>query len=126
MPTILLVEDDPTNAEIVTRILKMKNYEVVVAADGPAGVSLAQSVRPDLILMDMKLPNPGDGQRATRAIRALPGFENVPILALTAQCMPQELDEILQAGCNDVVTKPVDFKVLLKTMSALLAGRKDA
>ena len=120
MSKILLVEDDPTNAEIVTRILTIKNHDVVHAADGPAGVSLAGSERPDLILMDMLLPNRGDGQKATREIRALDGLAAVPILALTALCMPDEVKEMYEAGCTDVVLKPIDFNQLLGKIANLL------
>ncbi len=121
MSKILLVEDDPTNVEIMTRILTIKKHDVVHAADGDTGVSLAQSERPDLILMDMLLPNHGDGQMATRAIRALDGMASVPILALTALCMPDEVADMYQAGCTDVVTKPIDFNQLLTRITDLLA-----
>ena len=112
MPKILLVEDDPTNAEIIMRFLKIKKHEVIHAIDGPAGVRLAQIERPDLILMDMRLPNHGDGQKASREIRALDGMKTIPIIALTAQCMPDEVQEMYHAGCNDVVTKPFVFSDL--------------
>jgi CheY-like chemotaxis protein len=120
MPKILLVEDNPLHAEIVIRLLHLQKYEVVAASDAPTGVSLAVSVRPDLILMDMQCPNLGDGQQATRQIRAQPGMETVPIIALTGQCMPQEQAEMYQAGCTDIVTKPFDFKQFLAKVTTLL------
>jgi CheY-like chemotaxis protein len=120
MPKILLVEDEPTNAEIISRFLRIKNHEVVCANDGPTGVSLAQTEHPDLILMDLRLPRIGDGQRATREIRALAGLETVPIVALTATCMPEEVEEMYQAGCNELVTKPIDLKKLLERITNLL------
>ena len=121
MPRILLIEDDAMNAEIMTRILRKNNYEVIHASDGPTGVSLADSARPDLILMDMRMPHDGDGEKATREIRALPGLATTPIIALTAKCMPQEVEEMYQAGCSDVVTKPVHFPPFLEKITALLA-----
>jgi CheY-like chemotaxis protein len=120
MPKILLVEDEALNAEIVMRFLSSENHEVVRAASGPDAVSFCCSERPDLILMDMALPNPGDGQKATREIRALPGMQTVFIIALTATCMPENVAEMFQAGCNDIVTKPIDRKHLLGKISTLL------
>jgi CheY-like chemotaxis protein len=124
MSKILVVEDDAQNLEIAVRILQMRGYEVVSAGNGPEGVARAQSEKPDLILMDMKLPNAGDGQAATRAIRALPGLDQLPIIALTAQAMPSEVEEMYQAGCNDVEIKPYNFPQLLgKIQKHLAAGR---
>lgn len=120
MPKILLVEDEPLNTEIVERILRTQRYEVITASDGPTGVALAKSARPDIILMDMALPNQGDGQQATREIRADPDLTGVPIIALTARCMPLEVEEMRQVGCNEVLPKPVDFRQLLKLISETL------
>jgi two-component system, cell cycle response regulator DivK len=122
MPKILLVEDDPMNAEIMTRFLRIKKYEVFCASDGPACVRLAQVERPDLILMDMLLPNQGDGQQATREIRAQADMKAIPIVALTAQSMPEEVREMYEAGCTDVVTKPINFDHLLRRIATLLTA----
>jgi CheY-like chemotaxis protein len=120
MPKILLVEDDPTHVELITRFLRM-SYDVVCASDGPAGVRLAQTERPHLILMDMSLPNDGDGQKATREIRALADMKTIPIVALTASDMPGEVREMFEAGCTDFVRKPIDYRHLLGRIASLLA-----
>jgi CheY-like chemotaxis protein len=121
MPKILVVEDDADNVEIVTRFLRKQNHEVIIAYDGPTGVRLAVSEKPDLILMDERLPNDGDGQKATREIRARPELETTPIIALTAKCMPQDMQEFKTAGCTAIVKKPFDFQVLSQTIASLLS-----
>jgi CheY-like chemotaxis protein len=112
MPKILVVEDDLTNLEIIVRFLKISQFEVVTAANGPEGVALALSEKPDLVLMDLGLPNPEDGLEATRQIRAQPGTRAIPIIAFTARSMAQDKEKARAAGCNDFESKPVDFKRL--------------
>jgi len=126
MPKILLVEDDELNAEIVIRFLGAKNFEIVRAVDEPEAVSFCHSERPDLILMDMALPLPGDGQKATKEIRALPGMQTVPIIALTATSIPEKATEMSQAGCNDIVTKPIDLMHLQGRIVSLLNEKTHA
>src|SRR4051812_37168014 len=101
MAKILVVEDDPNNMEIILRFLKMRKFEVLSATDGPTGVALALAEKPDLILMDMGLPNPEDGLEATRQIRAQPGTEGIAIIAFTARSMAQDKAKASLAGCND-------------------------
>ncbi len=113
MPKILVVEDDADNLEIIVRFLKMRQFEVVAAVDGPTGVVLARAEQPDLILMDMGLPNPDDGLEATRQIRAQAGTETIPIIAFTSWSMAQNKEKAQSAGCDDFESKPVDFKRLL-------------
>jgi len=122
MPRILLVEDDPTCAEFVTRFLQMNLFDVVGASDGPAGVGLAKSAKPDLILMDWMVPLRGDGEKATREIRACAGLATVPIIALSALGMPQEVREMYEAGCTDIMTKPINLKQMLGKITNLLAA----
>lgn len=122
MPKILLVEDDPVSAEFVMVYLRQKKLDVVLASDASTAVSLCQSERPAVVLMDMWLPMRGDGLRATRAIRALPGMQSLPIIAMTAQNMPDEVEEMYQAGCTDLVSKPVELKHLLGKIHILLAS----
>ncbi|MCS6851998.1 MAG: response regulator [Gemmataceae bacterium] len=123
MAKILVVEDDATNLEIASRFLRLRGYDVVSAHDGPSAVAQALAEKPDLILMDMKLPHAGDGQAATRAIRAQPSLGSVPIIALTAQAMPVEIDDMFAAGCDDVETKPFNFAQLHGKIEKLLAAR---
>jgi len=113
MPKILVVGDDLTNLEIIVRFLKIRKFEVLTAANGPEGVALAAASDPDLILMDLGLPNPEDGLEATRQIRAQAGTERIPIIAFTARTMAQDKERARDAGCNEFESKPVDFRRLL-------------
>ena len=113
MTKILVVEDDLNNMEIIVRFLRMKKYDVHSATNGPDGVAMARAERPDLILMDLSLPNPEDGLDATRQIRAQAGTEEIPVIAFTAHSMAQDKEKARAAGCNDFESKPVDFKRLL-------------
>src|ERR1700740_3490719 len=108
MAKILVVEDDLNNLEIIVRFLTMIKFEVITAANGPDGVALALSAKPDLILMDLGLPHPEDGLEATRQIRAQAGTETIPIIAFTARSMANDKEKARLAGCNDFESKPVD------------------
>ncbi len=124
MPKILVVDDEAPNVEIASRMLQMHGYEVVSASNGPDGVAAARTERPDLILMDLSLPNPGDGLVATRAIRAQAGTEAIPVIALTAAAMAEDQQKAYQAGCNEFESKPIDFRHLLDKIQKLLAARR--
>ncbi|NTW02798.1 MAG: response regulator [Oscillochloris sp.] len=121
MPKILLVEDNEMNRDMLSRRLQRKGYDVVIAIDGEQGVAMAQSERPDLILMDMSLPVL-DGWEATRAIKATPTITSVPVIALTAHAMAGDQEKCFAAGCDDYDTKPVDLPRLLAKIEALLKG----
>jgi two-component system cell cycle response regulator DivK len=121
MAKILLVEDSEMNWDMLSRRLRRKGHEVIVATDGRQGVDMALSEAPDLILMDMSLPVL-DGWEATRQIRAMPETQAIPIIALTAHAMSGDREQALAAGCDDYDTKPIDFHRLLQKMQALLAG----
>jgi two-component system, cell cycle response regulator DivK len=112
MTKILLVEDDEANYDMLSRRLIRRGYEVVMAHDGVSGVKMAQSTKPDLILMDMNLPEM-DGWTATRTIRQIPEIKDVPIIALTAHAITGDRERCIEAGCNDYDSKPVDFPRLL-------------
>jgi CheY-like chemotaxis protein len=112
MAKILLVEDDLLNQEIVVRFLEQERFEVITATNGPDGVALALSEKPDLILMDFELVEREDGLEATRQIRAQAGTEAIPIIAFTAQNMPNDKEKARKAGCNDFESKPFDFRRL--------------
>jgi CheY-like chemotaxis protein len=119
MPTILLVEDNEMNRDMLSRRLQRKGYDVLIAVDGEQGVSLAQAERPDLILMDMSLPVL-DGWEATRKIKADPAIGAVPVIALTAHAMAGDQEKCIAAGCDDYDTKPVDLARLLGKIEQLL------
>ena len=122
---ILLVEDNEMNRDMLSRRLERKGYEVVLACDGQAGVDMAASELPDLILMDMSLPVL-DGWQATRRLKANPATRHVPVIALTAHAMSGDRDKALEAGCNDYDTKPIDLARLLGKIETLLAARPSA
>ena len=116
---ILLVEDNELNRDMLSRRLSRKGYEVVIAEDGAKGVELARFEKPDLVLMDMSLPQK-DGWTATREIKADPDIGSIPVIALTAHAMAGDRDRALDAGCDDYDTKPVEFQRLLGKIQALL------
>ncbi len=119
MTKILLVEDNEMNRDMLSRRLARRGYEVVIAVDGGQGVALAQSERPDLILMDMSLPVL-DGWEATRRLKADPGTSGIPLIALTAHAMAGDQEKALAAGCDDYDTKPVELSSLLAKIEARL------
>ncbi len=119
MPRILLVEDNEMNLDMLSRRLQRKGHEVLIAMDGAAGVTMAASERPDLILMDMSLPVL-DGWEATRRIREKPETAAIPVIALTSHAMAGDREKAMGAGCDGYDTKPVDFERLLAKIEALL------
>jgi two-component system cell cycle response regulator DivK len=119
MAKILLVEDNEMNRDMLSRRLQRKGYDVLIATDGEQGVSMARAERPDLILMDMSLPVL-DGWEATRAIKADPSINAVPVIALTAHAMAGDQEKCVAAGCDDYDTKPVELTRLLGKIESLL------
>ena len=109
MPTLLLVEDNEMNRDVLGRLLARRGYRVVVAEDGEAAVRMALGEDPDLVLMDISLPIV-DGYEATRRIRA--AGSSVPIIALTAHALTSDRDRALAAGCTDYEAKPVELQRL--------------
>jgi two-component system, cell cycle response regulator DivK len=120
MAKILLVEDNEMNRDMLSRRLLRKGYEVVMAVDGEQAVAMAQSEKPDLILMDMSLPVI-DGWEATRRVKAAEASSGIPIIALTAHAMSGDRERALGAGCDDYDTKPIEMPRLLEKIDALLA-----
>ena len=112
MRKILLVEDNEMNRDMLSRRLIRKGFEVIIAVDGQAGVDMASSTNPDIILMDLSLPVI-DGWEATRRIKADSATQSIPVIALTAHAMAGDEQKALDAGCDDYDTKPVNFKNLL-------------
>ena len=124
MSKILLIEDNEANRDALSRHLKRRGYEVVMAVDGQQGIALARSEAPALILMDMSLPVL-DGWEATRQLKADPQTSAIPIIALTAHARAGDRAKALEAGCDDYDTKPVEVPRLLAKIQALLAGKND-
>jgi CheY-like chemotaxis protein len=119
MSKILLVEDNELNRDMLSRRLMRKGYDVLIAKDGAEGVATAEGEKPDLILMDMSLPVL-DGWEATRRLKAAPGTQPIPIIALTAHAMSDDKEKALQAGCDDYDTKPLELPRLLEKIERLL------
>mgnify|MGYP003320040471 FL=1 len=115
MTKILYVEDNPDNVYMLTRRLKKKGFELIIAGDGQEGIDKAIEESPDLILMDLSLPTM-DGWTATAKIKKIEGVKDIPIIALSAHAMPEHRDRAIKAGCSDYDTKPVDIKRLLSKM----------
>jgi two-component system cell cycle response regulator DivK len=122
MPKILIVEDNEENRDSLSRRLQRRGFEVLTAGDGNVGVAMAQSEKPDLVLMDMNMPEL-DGWEATRQIKAAPETQDLPVIALTAHAMSGDRDRALGVGCADYHTKPVDFPKLLAQVEAILQNR---
>ncbi|AWN41280.1 response regulator [Methylobacterium durans] len=119
MKTILIVEDVELNRDLLTQLLE-DDYVLVIAVDGEAGVAMAASNTPDLILMDLSLPVI-DGWEATRRIKANPATAGIPIIAITANAMSGDEDKAKAAGCDDFMTKPVDEDLLFAKLHHWLA-----
>lgn len=122
---VLLVEDNATNREVAAALLQRVGIVVQLAEDGVDALAAARSERFDLVLMDVQLPRM-DGLTATRAIRALPGWGEVPIVAMTANVFEEDRRACLAAGMNDFVAKPVDAGVLYDALARWLPERADA
>jgi CheY-like chemotaxis protein len=121
MATILLVEDNEMNRDMLSRRLERKGYTVAIAVDGQQAVEMAAGTPHDLILMDMSLPVL-DGWEATRRIRADGRSKHIPIIALTAHAMEGDEQKARDAGCDDYDTKPVELPRLLGKIEALLGA----
>jgi CheY-like chemotaxis protein len=122
MPRVLLVEDNEESRDALSRHLRRKGYEVLVAVDGRQGVDVARAEAPDLVLMDLSLPVL-DGWEATRQLKAAPQARGIPVIALTAHAMAGDRDRALEAGCDDYETKPIEFPRLLAKITSLLSQK---
>jgi CheY-like chemotaxis protein len=118
---ILLAEDNPVNREVALALLDDMGLQVDTAVNGLQAVERAQTTRYDLVLMDMQMPLM-DGLQATRALRALPGWADVPILALTANAFDEDRRACTEAGMTDFISKPFDperlYAVMLRWLEA--------
>jgi two-component system cell cycle response regulator DivK len=119
---ILVVEDNEENRDSLSRRLERRGFVVIGAADGRIGVEVAKAQIPDLILMDMNMPEL-DGWEATQQIKATPAIAHVPVIALTAHAMSGDRERALAAGCTDYHTKPIEFAKLLAQIEAILSNK---
>jgi CheY-like chemotaxis protein len=122
MAKLLLVEDHEEIWDFLSRRLRRRGFEVVVATDGQQGVEKTRSEQPDLVLLDMNLPVM-DGWTAARALKADPETARIPIIALTAHALTGDRDKALGAGCDDYHAKPVDFSGLVAQIDSALKLR---
>ena len=116
---VLLVEDDESNRDMLSRRLEHRGYQVVTAVDGRDALEQARAEAPCLILMDVTLPVL-DGLAATRELKSRPDLRGIPVIALTAHAGPEDRDRAREAGCDDYDTKPIEFDRLEKKMENLL------
>lgn len=116
---ILLVEDYEGFRTSLKQLLELENYDVLEAETGEAAIDSAEREHPDLILMDLTLPGI-DGIGATKKIREIPGLQSVPMIALSAFDAYDFRDDAIAAGCNDYLTKPVDFEQLTEMVAKYL------
>ena len=118
--TILYVEDNPDNRLLVRRILLSEDYALLEASDAMDALNVLKTTQPDLILMDINMPDM-DGYTLTAKIKSMPGFERVPILALTANVMRGDREKTLEAGCDGYIQKPIDIDQLTREIERFLA-----
>ncbi|MGO8999963.1 MAG: response regulator [Polyangiaceae bacterium] len=119
MTKILIVEDNELNRDVLTRRLSRKGYAISIATDGLMGIEMAASEKPDLILLDMSLPEI-DGWEAARRLKGDDRTKGIPIIALTAHAMVEDKERALAAGCDDYDTKPIEIVRLLEKIVHLL------
>jgi len=124
MSTILIVEDNEKNMKLVRDILQHQGHATLEAVTGTDGVRIAKKAKPDLVLMDIQLPDI-DGIAALRQIRAEPLLDAMPVLAVSASVMPDEQQKIVTSGFDAFITKPINLKQFRDTVQRFLAhGRK--
>jgi CheY-like chemotaxis protein len=119
MTRILYVEDNEDNIYMLKSRLERRDFSVAIAMDGEQAVEMAVAEEPDLIIMDLSLPNV-DGWEATRRLKANDKTKHIPVVALSAHAMVVDRETALDAGCDDYDTKPVEFQRLLDKIQALL------
>lgn len=119
MIKILYVEDNPQNMRLVRKMLMAGGYEIIEASDGISGLTKAAAEKPDLILMDINLPDI-DGMEVTARIKANPDLRHIPIIALTANAMYGDRERFTAAGCDGYLAKPVTRTELLNTVAEFL------
>ncbi|MBA3602916.1 MAG: response regulator [Parachlamydiaceae bacterium] len=118
MTQVLIVEDNEMNRDMLGRRLIRKGYEIIYALNGEEAIEKAKS-KPDIILMDLSLPIM-TGWDAIKLLRTMESTSNIPIIAITAHALSGEMETAFEAGCNDYLTKPIEFDLLLEKMEALL------
>jgi two-component system cell cycle response regulator DivK len=119
MATVLVVEDNPANMTLATFLLKSAGYAVLSATDAEAGLALARTEQPDLVLMDIQLPGM-DGLEACAILKKSEATRDIPVIALTALAMKGDEERIRAAGCDGYIAKPLAYREFLATIAARL------
>ncbi|HZP32410.1 MAG TPA: response regulator [Candidatus Acidoferrales bacterium] len=123
MSTVLLVEDNENNRDFLRRRLERRGYAVVIAHDGEEGYSLAESEKPDVILMDISLPGM-DGWKVTELLKANEATQRIPVIILTAHALISDRAKAFELGCAEYETKPVDFARLTEKIDSLVPAKR--
>ena len=118
--SILYIEDNPDNRLLVRRILLASGFQLAEAPDGHSGIKLAEEIKPDLILMDINLPEV-DGYSLTARLKANPALARIPVIALTANVMKGDREKSIAAGCDGYIQKPVDVDALPRDLDRFIA-----
>jgi len=113
---VLIIEDNELNRKLITSLLHLKNYQVLEAEDAESGIEMARKYVPDLILMDIQLPGM-DGLTATRVLKNDIDLKNIPIVAVTSYAMSGDEDKAIAAGCVGYITKPIETREFIKSIS---------
>ena len=121
--SILVIEDNPDNLDLVRFLLEQSEYEVLSATDGRQGLQLAQQMHPEMILLDMSLPEI-DGWTLARQLKADPETAGILVVALTAHALPGDRKKALDAGCDGYITKPLDVPNFISVVATYLRKRK--
>ena len=124
MADILIIEDNPANMKLSTLLLMNAGHSVRCATDAEAGLLIARTQRPELILMDIQLPGM-DGLQATALLKADEATRHIPVIALTAFAMKGDEERIRAAGCDGYIAKPLDYKQFLAAIAAQLTPQPE-
>ena len=122
-PLVLIVEDIEDNLMLTKSLLEMADFRVIEARDGREALAQAQAHHPDLILLDMSLPEI-DGWTVARTLRQLPDFRSTLIVALTAHAMQGDREKTFDAGCDEFMTKPIDVPNFVPAVTKILEGQR--
>lgn len=125
MAVVLIVEDNEMNMKLVRDVLQFKGYETLEATCGREGVRMCIEHLPDLVLMDIQLPDI-DGLTAFKEIRANPRTQNIPVLVVTASVMPHDQQRIAASGFDAFISKPINVKNFVQTVGRFVAAHKES
>lgn len=128
MKTVLLIEDNEQNRYLATYLLEHSGYVVVPAPNGPRGLEIAAALAPDLVLLDVQLPEM-DGYSVARALREVKSLHSTPIIAVTSYAMTGDREKALSAGCDGYIEKPIDpatFVAEIAGFAAMSAAPKSS